>query len=301
MIAASLIFLITLIFVIWQPRGLQIGTTAVIGAIVALLVGVVSFNDVLVVSNIVWDATLAFIGIIILSMVLDEIGFFEWAALKMAKFSNGNGLKMFIYSILLGAFVSALFANDGAALILTPILLAKMRILQLNIKTIVAFLLAGGFISDSASLPFVFSNLTNIVTANYFDIGFAQYFFDMIIPFIVSVITSIGFLWLILRKDIPKTVDITLLKEPKSVIKNMNLFYFSWLFLAILLVGYFVGDIYALPVSLFALGGGLIFLLIATISKAVKPIHIIKEAPWQVVWFSIGLYIVVKTLTLSKC
>ena len=293
MIVASLIFLITLIFVIWQPKGLQIGTTAVIGAIIALLVGVVSFDDVLIVSDIVWDATLAFIGIIILSMVLDEIGFFEWAALKMAKFSNGNGMKMFIYSILLGAFVSALFANDGAALILTPILLAKMRILQLNIKTIVAFLLAGGFISDSASLPFVFSNLTNIVTANYFDIGFAQYFFDMIIPFIVSVITSIVFLWLILRKDIPKTVDITLLKEPRSVIKNMNLFYFSWLFLAILLVGYFVGDIYELPVSLFALGGGLIFLLIATISKAVKPIHIIKEAPWQVVWFSIGLYIVV--------
>ena len=293
MILASTIFIITLIFVIWQPRDLQIGTTAVIGAIVALILGVVSFDDVLIVSDIVWDATLAFIGIIILSMVLDEIGFFEWCALKMAKFSNGNGMKMFIYSILLGAFVSALFANDGAALILTPILLAKMRILQLNIKTIVAFLLAGGFISDSASLPFVFSNLTNIVTANYFDIGFAQYFFDMIIPFIVSVLASIVFLWLILRKDIPKTVDISLLKEPKSVIKNMNLFYFSWVFLAILLMGYFIGDIYALPVSLFALGGGLIFLLIATISKAVKPIHIIKEAPWQVVWFSIGLYIVV--------
>uniref|UniRef100_UPI004047D378 arsenic transporter n=1 Tax=Aliarcobacter sp. TaxID=2321116 RepID=UPI004047D378 len=293
MILASTIFIITLIFVIWQPKGLQIGTTAVIGAIVALLVGVVSLNDVLIVSDIVWDATLAFIGIIILSMVLDEIGFFEWCALKMAKFSNGNGLKMFIYSILLGAFVSALFANDGAALILTPILLAKMRILQLNMKTIIAFLLAGGFISDSASLPFVFSNLTNIVTANYFDIGFAQYFFDMIIPFIVSVIASIVFLWLILRKDIPKTVDITLLKEPKSAIKNMNLFYFSWVFLGILLIGYFIGDIYGLPVSLFALGGGLIFLMIATISKAVKPKEIIKEAPWQVVWFSIGLYIVV--------
>ena len=293
MIVASLIFLVTLIFVIWQPKGLQIGTTAVIGAIIALVLGIVSLNDVLIVSDIVWDATLAFIGIIILSMVLDEIGFFEWCAIKMAKLSNGNGHLMFVYALILGSFVSALFANDGAALILTPILLAKMRILKLNLKTIVAFLLAGGFISDSASLPFVFSNLTNIVTANYFNIGFAQYFFDMVIPFIVSVTVSIIFLWLILRKDIPKDIDISLLKEPKSVIKNMNLFYFSWIFLGVLLAGYFVGDAYNLPISIFSLGGATVFLIIATLSKAVKPKEIIKTAPWQVVWFSIGLYIVV--------
>ena len=293
MILASLIFIITLIFVICQPRNLQIGTTAVIGAVVALIFGVVSFDDVLIVSDIVWDATLSFIGIIILSMVLDEIGFFEWAALKMAKFSNGSGIKMFIYSILLGSFVSALFANDGAALILTPILLAKMKILKLNMKSIIAFLLAGGFISDSASLPFVFSNLTNIVTANYFDIGFITYLSNMVIPFIVSVLASIVFLYLILRKDIPKTVDISLLKEPRSVLKSIELFYLSWGFLALLLFGYFVGDAYDLPVSVFALGGGIIFLIIATLFKSVEPMHIIKNAPWQVVWFSIGLYIVV--------
>mgnify|MGYP000916082541 FL=1 len=293
MITSVLIFIITLTLVITQPKGLQIGTSAIIGACVALIFGVVSFNDVLDVTNIVWDATLAFIGIIILSMILDEIGFFEWAALKMAKFSNGNGILMFIYSILLGAFVSALFANDGAALILTPILLAKMRILQLNLKTIVAFLLAGGFISDSASLPFVFSNLTNIVTANYFDIGFANYFFDMLIPFVVSVIASIIFLWFILKKDIPKKVDVTLLKEPKSAIKNIKLFYFSWVFLALLLSAYFLGDAYNLPISIFALGGAVLFLIIATISKSVEPKKIIKDAPWQVVWFSIGFYIVV--------
>ncbi|MFW2441489.1 arsenic transporter [Aliarcobacter butzleri] len=293
MIIPICIFLVTLFLIITQPKGLQIGTTAILGAIVALILGVVSINDVLDVTNIVWDATLAFIGIIILSLVLDEIGFFEWCALKMAKFSKGSGIRMFIYSILLGSFVSALFANDGAALILTPILLAKMRVLQLSTKTIVAFLLAGGFISDSASLPFVFSNLTNIVTANYFNIGFVDYFLNMIIPFIVSVIASIVFLWLVLRKDIPKKVDIRLLKEPKSVIKNMNLFYFSWFFLAFLLSAYALGDIYKLPISFFALGGALVLLIIASLTKSVNAKNIIKEAPWQIVWFSIGLYIVV--------
>ena len=293
MLLASSIFLITLLFVIWQPRGLQIGTTAIIGGVVAFGLGVVSYEDLFVVWDIVWDATLAFIGIIILSLVLDEIGFFEWAALKMAKLSGGSGVKMFVYSILLGALVSALFANDGAALILTPILLAKMRILKLNAKTILAFLLAGGFISDSASLPFVFSNLTNIVTANYFNIGFGEYFATMILPYVVSVSITIVVLLLVLRKDIPKIVDIDLLKDADEVLKNKTLFYFSWVFLGILLSGYFVGDAYEIPISVFALGGGLIFLAISAMMQTVEPKHIIKNAPWQVVWFSLGLYVVV--------
>jgi arsenical pump membrane protein len=293
MILPSIIFLLTLIFIIWQPRNLQIGTTAIVGAIVSLIFGTVNFEDVLTVSNIVWDATLSFIGIIILSMVLDEIGFFEWSALKMAKLSRGRGDLMFFNSLILGSLVSALFANDGAALILTPILLAKMRILKLDLKTIVAFLLAGGFISDSASLPFVFSNLTNIVTANYFEIGFLEYLQNMVIPFIVSTFISIFVLWLFLRRDIPKYIETSLLKNPEEVIKNRTLFKFSWIFLALLFSSYFIGDLYDLPISIFALGGAIIFLGIASFSKSVHAQTIIKNAPWQIVWFSIGLYIVV--------
>lgn len=293
MFLAISIFLITLIFVIWQPKGLQIGTTAVIGAVIALLVGVVSYTDVLAVIDIVWDATLAFIGIIILSMVLDEIGFFEWAAIKMAKLSGGSGNKMFVYILVLGAIVAAFFANDGAALILTPILLAKMKYLKMKPLPIFAFLMAGGFIGDAASNPLVISNLTNIVTAGYFDIGFVEYAKHMFLPNLLSIVTSITVLWVYFRKDIPLRVDVSTLPVASSVIKNQTMFKLSWVFLALLMVGYFIGDAYNLPVSVFALGGALVFLAIANHYKATKPIMTIKAAPWQVVWFSIGLYIVV--------
>jgi len=293
MILAFSVFLITLAFIIWQPRGLQIGTSAVTGAIVALLLGVVSITDVISVTEIVWDATLSFIGIIILSMALDEIGFFEWAAIKMAKFSGGNGRKMFVYVLLLGALVSAFFANDGAALILTPILLAKMKYLKMKPLAIFAFLMAGGFIGDSASNPLVISNLTNIVTVGYFDIGFVEYAKNMFFPNLLSIVASIVVLFVYFRKDIPFTIDVSQLPEASSVIKNKTMFNFSWVFLALLMVGYFIGDYYDLPVSIFALGGALFFLMIANHYKAVKPLMTIKSAPWQVVWFSVGLYVVV--------
>ncbi|CAI6157849.1 MAG: Arsenical pump membrane protein [uncultured Sulfurimonas sp.] len=293
MILAFSLFLVTLVFIIWQPRGLQIGTSAVVGAVAAVLIGVVSLEDVVTVTSIVWDATLAFIGIIILSMVLDEIGFFEWAAIKMAKLSGGNGVKLFIYILLLGALVSAFFANDGAALILTPILLAKMKYLKMKPLAIFAFLMAGGFIGDSASNPLVISNLTNIVTAGYFNIGFLEYMQNMFLPNILSILASIVVLFIYFRKDIPLTVDVDELPEASSVIKNKTMFRLSWFFLTLLMLGYFIGDMYDLPISVFALGGALLFLAIANYYKAVKPLETIKNAPWQIVWFSIGLYVVV--------
>ncbi|WP_288886677.1 arsenic transporter [uncultured Citrobacter sp.] len=293
MLLAGSLFLLTLVLVIWQPRGLSIGWSATIGAVLALGTGVIHFDDIPVVWNIVWNATAAFIAVIIISLLLDESGFFEWAALHVARWGKGRGRLLFTWIVLLGASVAALFANDGAALILTPIVIAMLLALGFSKGATLAFVMAAGFIADTASLPLIVSNLVNFVSADFFSLGFTQYASVMIPVDLAAIASTLVMLHLFFRRDIPATYEISRLNAPASAIKDPATFRAGWVVLLSLLVGFFVLEPLGIPVSAIAAVGAAVLFAVAKRGRVINTGNVLRGAPWQIVIFSLGMYLVV--------
>jgi len=287
------IFVATLVLVIWQPRGLGIGWSASAGAALALLAGVVQPSDIVAVWHIVWNATATFIAIIITSIILDAAGFFEWAALHVARWGRGRGHWLFALIVLLGAAVSALFANDGAALILTPIVMEMLLALGFGPGATLAFVMAAGFIADTASTPLVVSNLVNIVSADFFGIGFGSYASVMVPVNFAAVGATLAVLFLFFRRQIPARYDVGQLPAPRSAVRDPATFRAGMAVLALLLAGFFVLEPLGIPVSAIACAGALALLLVAGRQHIVGTRRVMREAPWHIVVFSLGMYLVV--------
>ncbi|AFZ68846.1 arsenic transporter [Deinococcus peraridilitoris] len=293
MLFAISIFLLTLVLVIWQPRGLGIGWSATLGAILALLTGVVHPADIPVVWSIVWNATITFIALIIISLILDEAGFFTWAALHVGRWGGGRGKQLFALVVLLGAGVSALFSNDGTALILTPIVLEMLLALGFSAGATLALIMATGFIADTASLPLVISNLVNIVSADYFAISFGEYASVMFWVNIASVLASLGVLLLYFRRSVPVTYRTDVLASPDSAIRDHRVFKVGWVVLGVLLIGYFAAGPLGIPVSVVAVIGAALLWFYAARGHVISTRSVLRGAPWSIVIFSLGMYLVV--------
>jgi arsenical pump membrane protein len=295
---AFAIFIATLVLVIWQPRGLGIGWSAMGGAVVDLALGVIHWSNIPTVWHIVWNATFTFVALIIVSLLLDEAGFFRWAALHVARWGRGRGRLLLPLIVLLGFAIAAFFANDGAALLLTPIVMAILASLEFPPEAALAFIIATGFVADTTSLPLVISNLVNIVSANYFGIGFTRYALVMVPIDLVALAATLSVLLLRYGSTANRRYDIEALETPAHAIHDHLVFRAAWPVLALLLLAYFVTAPLGVPVSYVTIAGALVLLALAArwpggSGRVIDIRRVLHGAPWQVVIFSLGMYLVV--------
>ncbi len=290
-----------------RPFGLRLGYAAGIGAAASLLLGTVSLGQAATSFLDIWDAALAFLGIVAMSVTLDAMGFFKWAALRIVKMANGNGLRLFFYISLLTAAVSILFANDSAVLILTPIVLEIVTCLGVDSKGKLAYLFSAGLMADTAAMPLITSNPINILSADFFKYSFIDHLIFMGPVAVATILSSLLLFWLFFRKQIPKAYDVKAadsLIEGKQVISPL-LLRVSLATLVAIDIGYVLTSLNRFPVSIVICSGAAFLIAIywftlkwnGSVNGERKGLRgLARDINWDIVLFMFSIFLVVQGL-----
>lgn len=282
-----------MLLVFWRPFGLPLWVFSTLGAVGAYCLNVVDLGDIWRVWAMVWDSTLTLVGLILLTLLLDKLGFFNFLSLVMMNLlSAGNAistLRFYVFIVLFSAILSAVFANDGAILILTPLIFTLLKEDKSKHLTspLIVFLLLVSFLSDFASNPFVISNLTNIITAQFFNFS-SLYFSAMMLLPQIFILLCFGIFWLYLRRILPRFIEF------KSLEKNISRFgiVFCLGLVCLLLFGILFSHSLGLPLSSFTLLCAFLAFCYGISIKRVQFVDL-KRAPFGIVLFSLGLFVVV--------
>lgn len=149
-----------------------------------------------------WNVFLFFLGMMAIAALADQSGVFDRVAFLAARAAGGRVVSLYVAIFLLGTGISLLFANDSAALVLTPIVYALVVRLALDP---LPFVFATTFIADTASLGLPVSNPLNIIVADSFHLDLASYVAHLWLPALLAIALNVGLFLLLFRRRLGGT------------------------------------------------------------------------------------------------
>lgn len=289
----SALLALCILLIVLRPFRLPVVIPPLVGAGLLILSGLAPVSAIRTVWGLVWDATLTLLGLMVISLVLDRGGFFRWCALRIARASGGSGRRAWWGLMLLAWVATAVLANDGAMLILVPIYAELLLASGATRAQAYAYLFPVGFLIDVASTPLVTSNLTNIMVADYFRIGFGDYARLMAGPSLVLGLASLGLTWLAFRAHVPErlALDAAIPHRPHGVI-----FAAGWAALAALGLGFALAHAYHLPVCAVVGTVALGLLVVGLASGQLALVDVPRLTPWDVPVFALSLFVMVEAV-----
>ncbi|MGG4146626.1 ArsB/NhaD family transporter [Paenibacillus algorifonticola] len=300
MIISIIVFIITLTLILVKPKGMNEAFIALAGAIILFVLQLLKLEDVVYIWGFVWNATFSLIGIMIFTSLLDQNGFFRWAALHIVHRFFHRPLLLFTMLSLLAAVITIFFNNDGTILIMVPIVLEVTALLKLSRKGRLAYLLGIGLMADTASAPLMMSNLTNILTADFFHIPFDQYASQMLLPGLAAIGATIAvtltYFGRIIKNDKSRGDMPKVFPQPATVLGHAALFRLSWVIIVIMMAGYLTSEHFGLPACVIALGCAGLHWMASAIFKQVDAKQTVLRAPWLIIVFALAMNLVVYSL-----
>lgn len=289
----SLIGILTLIGIMTRPFRWNEAMIAMAGAGILLLLGLITPGDAFYTLVRDWNTFLFFLGMMVLSALAEAAGLFDWLAAQAARLAGKSAARLFLNIFLLGSLISAILSNDATALILTPIVYVLVTKLRLPV---LPYLFACTFIADTASFLLPVSNPINIIIISRFPLDLWTFMRLLFLPSLVVIAINVGLFFLLYRKQLKGTFDIERLPSAKQSVRHKAYFRYTCCVLVAVSFAYVIASAVQLPLSLIALGGGLLLLVGATYWKQISLHQTAKRISWSILGFIAGMFIVVRAI-----
>ncbi|OGO02001.1 MAG: hypothetical protein A2Y59_02800 [Chloroflexi bacterium RBG_13_52_14] len=273
-----------------RPRPLNEATAALLGAVLMLATSIVSPSQAFGVLKDIDNILLFFLGLMIICVVADHAGFFEWCASKAVKLAGGKGLRLLLVLFGLGTLITTFFSNDATALVLTPIVYVTVTRLKLNP---LPYVFACAFIANTASMMLPISNPVNLLPVDGFGITLGEYLRFLLLPTILAITINVVLFILIFRKAISASFKYD---GTGFSVKVDSFFIFTCISLTLTAIGYIVTSVYGLPLSWPALGGAVVLLTGAFAFRRLNPRGVNSGISWSILLFIFSLALLVKGL-----
>ncbi len=272
------------------------------GALMMLLFNQVSLNEVF---NLMFSdqamnpikLITLFIFLTVISLFLDEIGFFKWFAYKFINKSSGKQWKVFISIYVLTSILTVFTSNDIIILTLTPLIIYFSKNVKINPLPYLFGVLTA---ANTWSIMLVIGNPTNIYLASALGVDFMTYLGVMWLPGLVAGVSGFLMISFIFKKQLSKEIGTVegsvVLKEPLLVILGI-----IHLFLCIVLMA--ISNYIQLEMWLITVVIAVSITVMGTLYLVIKKLPLspiiltYQKAPWSFIPMILGMFILIIGIT----
>lgn len=287
-IIATTIFLITYVVIVSEKVHRTVA--ALVGAALVVLTGIIDLEKA--VDAIDFNTIGLLVGMMIIVGVTRHTGVFEFLAIKAAKNSKGEPLRIIAALALVTAVLSALLDNVTTVLLIVPVTFAIARQLEI---TPLPFLITEIIASNVGGTATLIGDPPNIMIGSATALGFMDFVFNLTPVVLVIYVLTIPLLQIIYRNQLSAKEDLQaniMQLDEHEELKDPLLLRKSLIVLTLTILGFVLHQYVHLESSVIALSGATLLLLITK----EDPEHALQIVEWTVIFFFIGLFVVVGAL-----
>ena len=238
-----------------------------------------------------------FISMTVLSIFLDELGFFRFLASFVLKRAKTGQTKLFIYLYIMVSVLTMFTSNDIIILSFTPFICYFAKNAKIDP---IPFLTAEFVAANTWSMALIIGNPTNIYLATASGIDFLSYLKISILPTLAAGVVALCMLFLMFRKKLRAPIEG---ESEQVVIEDKLLLWVGIAHLGICTVMLAIGSYIGVEmwlVSACAVGSLILFNAVIAIVRRKKPsplLGCVKRVPYELVPFLLSMFTMIVILT----